>query len=44
MCEKPETRDGTLKTSPKGKSDKNMNVSNVMNKNNTAVPIKDLRL
>jgi hypothetical protein len=44
MCEKPETRDGTLKTNLKGKSDKNENVCNVMDKNNTAIPITDLKL
>jgi hypothetical protein len=41
---KPETRDRKLKTNLKGKSDKNVNVSDVMNKNNTAVLITDLKL
>ena len=44
MCEKTETRDGTLKTIVKGKSGKNENVSNVMNKSSTAVLITELKL
>jgi hypothetical protein len=44
MCEKTKTRVGTLKTIVKGKSGKNENVSNVMNKSNTAVSITDLKL
>jgi hypothetical protein len=44
MWEKSETRDGTLKTIVKGKSGKNENVSNVMNKSNTAVSITELKL
>jgi hypothetical protein len=43
VCKKPETRDGTLKINHKGKSDGNMNVNTVMNKNNADAPIEDLR-
>jgi hypothetical protein len=32
-----------LKINNKGKSDGNMNVNNVMNKNNADAPIEDLR-
>jgi hypothetical protein len=42
MYEKPEMRDGMLKTNPKGKYDENVN--NVMDKNNVAAPIEDLKL
>jgi hypothetical protein len=42
-CEKPETRDGMFKINPKGKSDENVNVNNVMDKNNVAAPIEDLK-
>jgi hypothetical protein len=44
MWEKIETRDGTLKTIVKGMSGKNKNVSNVLNKSNTAVSITELKL
>ena len=44
MCENTKTRDGTLKPIVKGKSGKNKNVSNVMNKSNTAVSITKLKL
>jgi hypothetical protein len=44
MWEKIETRDGTLKTIVKGKSGKNKNGSNVMNKSNTVVSITELKL
>jgi hypothetical protein len=44
MCKKTKTRDGTLKTIVKGKSGKYENAINVMNKSNTAVPIKDVNL
>ena len=44
MCKKTKTRDGTLKTNFKGKTGKNMNVSHLMNKSNTAVSITDLKL
>jgi hypothetical protein len=41
---KPETRDGMLKTKPKGKYDVNMNVHNVMDVKNAAAPIEDLKM
>jgi hypothetical protein len=44
MYEKPETRDGMLKTNLKGKYDGNVNVNNVMDGNNAAAPIEDLNL
>jgi hypothetical protein len=44
MWEKIKTRDGMLKTIVKGKSGKNENVSNVMNKSNMAVAITELKL
>jgi hypothetical protein len=44
MYEKPETRDGMLKTNPKGKFNENMNLNNVMDKNNATAPIEDLKL
>jgi hypothetical protein len=40
-CKKPGTREGTLKTNHKDRSDKNRSVNNVMN--NADAPIEDLR-
>jgi hypothetical protein len=42
MYEKPETRDGMLKTNPKGQYD--VNVNNVMGISNAAATIEDLKL
>jgi hypothetical protein len=44
MPELPATRDEMLKTNHKGKHDKNVNVNNGMDENNTAAPIKNLQL
>ena len=43
MSEEHEMRDGMLETNPKGKHDENVNVNDVMNKNNAATPIEDLK-
>jgi hypothetical protein len=42
VYEKPETREVMLKTNPKGKYDENVN--DVMDENNAAAPIEDLKL
>jgi hypothetical protein len=44
MHEKPETRDGMFKANPKGNSNENLNMNNVMDKNNAAAPIEDPNL
>jgi hypothetical protein len=44
MYEKPGPRDGMLKTNSKGKYNENVNVDTVMDRNNAAAPIEDLKL